>query len=541
MSVALGKARCSSEDEMNRKPDLALPRRSLGVALAALFVGLTASCTTAPTRSDLAPFTHASDVGDTATPGTAVFDPATGVYEITASGANIWTDTDAFHFVWTEMSGDVTIAADIAWVGEGVDPHRKAGVMIRQSLAPDAAYADVIVHGDGTTALQYRDGSGALTNQIFARAEAPQGIRLEKEGDYVFWSIIGDDGEFISAGGNTPVAFEEPYYVGLAISAHNNDVTETALFSNVVVTPLELAEITDTGYGATVDSTLETLEIASGLRQVIYTTSDKIEAPNWSRDGSYLLFNGGGSIWKIPVEGGVPEAVNTGPQQRNNNDHGISPDGTQLIISDQSEPDDISRIYVLPIEGSDAPQLVVSHPTARSYWHAWSPDGDVIAYTANRPEVVDDFNIYAKRLSGGDEWRVTSALGLDDGPDYSPDGAWIYFNSTRTGAMQIWRIRPDGTEPEQITFDENYRDWFPHPSPDGQWIIMISFGLDVDLTDHPPNRDVVIRMMPADGSEPPRVVAKLFGGQGTINVPSWSPDSTRIAFVSYRLDRDDRP
>ena len=166
----------------------------------------------------------------------------------------------------------------------------------------------------------------------------------------------------------------------------------------------------------------------------------------------------------------------------------------------------------------------------------FSPDGRSIAYTARRPE-TNDFDIYAKDLAGGAERRLTDAPGLDDGPEYSPDGRHIYFNSARSGAMQIWRIGADGSNPEQVTTDPAWRDWFPHFSPDGKWIVFISFGPDVALGDHPPNRDVMLRIMPADGSAPPRILTRLFGGQGTINVPSWSPDGTQIAFVSYRLVR----
>ncbi|WP_370335013.1 TolB family protein [Parvularcula marina] len=497
-------------------------------------------------ESDQAPvslglFDETSDIGDVATPGSASFDPGTGVYEITASGENMWADKDAFTYVWTKMSGDVFVSADIEWLGEGVHEHRKAGVVIRESLEPDARYADIVIHGDGLTSLQYRDETGGETRQIVSAVQDASSVRLEKEGDYVFMSVAVDGGEWQRGGGNYRIPFGDEFYVGLAVCSHDNSVTETARFSSVEITPLDLEPVTETGYPAGVDSSLEILEVATGNREVIYTSDDKFEAPNWSRDGEYLLFNGGGYIWKIPAGGGDPVKVNTGPYIRNNNDHGISPDGTQLIISDQSQPDDISRIYLLPIEGADEPREVVSHPTARSYWHAWSPDGEVIAYTAQRPEISDSYNIWAKRLDGGEEWRVTDSDGLDDGADFSPDGEWLYFNSTRTGAMQIWKVRPDGTEPTQVTFDESYRDWFPHPSPDGKWIIMVSFGLDVDLADHPPNRDVFIRMMPADGSEPPHIVTKLHGGQGTINVPSWSPDSTRVAMVSYRLDRPDRP
>jgi Tol biopolymer transport system component len=208
---------------------------------------------------------------------------------------------------------------------------------------------------------------------------------------------------------------------------------------------------------------------------------------------------------------------------RCNNDHGISPDGTQLAISDQTM-DRRSRIYVLPITGGE-PRLVTS--LAPSYWHGWSPDGKTLAYCAERN---GEFDIYTIAAAGGEERRLTTAPGLDDGPEYSPDGQYIYFNSERTGTMQIWRMKPDGSQQEQVTSDE-YNNWFAHPSPDGKWIVFLTYPKEVK--GHPENQDVMLRLMPADGGEI-QVLAKLFGGQGTINVPSWSPDSKNVAFVSYQ-------
>ena len=484
-------------------------------------------------------FHAAGDVGAVKHKGSAAFDSGSGRYRITGGGANIWGEADAFHYVWTRRSGDLHIEADVEWVGAGKDPHRKAGVMIRQDLTAGSPYADVMVHGDGLVALQYREAPNGPTRQIISSHPGAKRIRLEREGDYVFFSVAGADGQLRHAGGNYRIAFQAPYHVGLAVSAHDDGVTETANFSNVALNVPSLAHVPDTGYPARVESTLEVMEVGGvqSRRVVRHFADGKIEAPNWSRDGKSLIYNGGGLIWRIPVEGGEPVTIDTGPNRRNNNDHGLSPDGSQLIISDQSQPDNVSRIYILPATGSPSPKLVVSHPTEPSYWHAWTPDGRTIAYTARRPD-TNDFDIYAKDLAGGAERRLTRVDGVDDGPEYSPDGKWIYFNSTRSGAMQIWRARAsDGANPEQVTRDPNFRDWFPHFSPDGKWIAFISFGLDIALGDHPPNRDVTLRIMPADGSAPPQVLTRLFGGQGTINVPSWSPDGKSIAFVSYRLVR----
>ena len=188
-----------------------------------------------------------------------------------------------------------------------------------------------------------------------------------------------------------------------------------------------------------------------------------------------------------------------------------------------------SRIHLLPA-GGGAPRLVT--PLSPSFWHGWSPDGKTLAYCAERQ---GNYDIYTIPAAGGAERRLTDAKGLDDGPDYSPDGRHIFFNSVRSGRMQVWRMNADGTEPQQWTND-GLNDWFPHPSPDGKLLAFVSFAPEVE--GHPANQDVQLRIMPAAGG-PVRTIAKLFGGQGTMNVPSWSPDSRQLAFVSYRLARAD--
>lgn len=276
--------------------------------------------------------------------------------------------------------------------------------------------------------------------------------------------------------------------------------------------------------GKVLESSLETYNIETGERKVIYRVRDHIEAPNWSHDGSYFLFNSNGKLYTLPVEGGEPKELDTGFADNCNNDHGFSPDGSMLAISHSPEGEG-SKIYVMPATGG-TPRLVTEK--APSYWHGWSPDGETLVYPAQRD---GEFDIYAIPVEGGEETRLTDAEGLDDGAEYSPDGEWIYFNSVRTGVMKIFRMRPDGSDVQQITSNEEYGDWFPHPSPDGKRIVFLSY--DAAVEGHPPNKEVVLRMMPMDGGEP-EVVVELFGGQGTINVPSWSPDSKKFAFVSYR-------
>lgn len=280
---------------------------------------------------------------------------------------------------------------------------------------------------------------------------------------------------------------------------------------------------------ARIESTLEVMYLATQTRRIVYRTHDHIEAPNWSRDGKHLIFNSGGLLYRLPVEGGRPEQIDTGPLSRLNNDHGLSPDGSLLVISDKSEADGKSRLHILPAQGG-APRPV--HPHAPSYWHGWSPDGKTLVYVAAR-DASRILNLWSCPVEGGAETRLTVSDSLDDGPDYSPDGRFIYFNSMRSGNMKIWRIRADGNNPEQVTFEDDTRDWFAHPSPDGKSIVMVSFGTDVAVGDHPPNQNVTLRLMPATGGAP-EVIASLFGGQGTLNVPSWSPDGRQFAFVSYQ-------
>jgi Tol biopolymer transport system component len=276
--------------------------------------------------------------------------------------------------------------------------------------------------------------------------------------------------------------------------------------------------------GQTVESSLEILHLQTGERRVVHRAAEHFEAPNWTPDGKTLIFNGGGKLWRIPVAGGKPEQIPAG-DVRANNDHGISPDGKWLIVSGSSEGKP-SRIFVLPIEGG-TPRLVT--PNAPSYWHGISPDGKTLVYCAQRN---GEFDIYSIPFEGGPETRLTDTPGLDDGPEFSPDGRWIYFNSVRSGLMRIWRMRPDGSGAEMVSKGPPSADWFAHPSPDGKWIVYLSY--DPSVTGHPPNKEVTLQIAMPDGSDP-RVVVKLFGGQGTINVPSWSPDSREFAFVSYRL------
>jgi TolB protein len=474
--------------------------------------------------SPLGIFQDHQEIGTVLHPGSVEYDPAKQTYTISGSGANMWFGEDDFHYLWTKVSGDVSLTADIAFVGATGNNHRKAVLMIRQSLDANSAAVDVARHGDGLTSLQFRDATGVNTHEVESNISAPQTVRIEKRGDYFYAFVSGSDGKLQVAGASAKVALTGSFYIGIGVCAHDKDVVEKAVFSNVKLTPLPPATGKPVLY-----STLETITVSSTDRRVAYVAPVHFEAPNWSRDGGFLLFNGDGKIHRLALNGTAPTTIDTAPQNRCNNDHGISPDGQSLAISDSSGSSQKSSIYIVPIGGGMPRQVTQYSP---SYWHGWSPDGKTLAYAGQRD---GEFDIYTIPVSGGQETRLTTAKGLDDGPEYSPDGEYIYFNSERTGSMQIWRMKADGSGQEQVLSDDT-NDWFPHISPDGKWMVFLSY--DKSVSGHPGEKDVVLNLMSMEDKKV-HVLAKLFGGQGTINVPSWSPDSKKLAFVSYELLPED--
>jgi TolB protein len=496
-------------------------RKAVLLAIVAFAAALPACLAFAPAQEfagDLTLFEGRGDVGKVRIAGTAEFDPAKKELRLTASGENIWGKEDAFYFAWRKVSGDLVMAADIAFAGKGKNAHRKAGWMVRQGLVPDAAYAGVSVHGDGLITLHYRKVQGGLTLDVKSPVKAPATVRLERHGDVFALSVAKPGGKFQPAVALT-VALADPVYAGLYACSHEADFAETAVFSGLsfqsTPAPKDKKRIQETS--------LEVVTVDTGERRVIYRAREKFEAPNWSPDGKLFYVNRGGAIYTLPVDGGKMTKLDTGDATGCNNDHGLSPDGKWLAISHSVKG--ASQISVVPSGGGAARRLTSAREP--SYWHGWSPDGKMLVYCAQRNK---EFDIYTIPFEGGEEKQLTTAKGLDDGPEYTADGKYIYFNSERTGDMKIWRMNADGSQQVQVTKDANYADWFPHPSPDGKWLVFVSY--DKSVTGHPANQDVVLRIMPLAGGNA-RVLATLYGGQGTMNVPSWSPDSKEIAFVSY--------
>lgn len=273
-------------------------------------------------------------------------------------------------------------------------------------------------------------------------------------------------------------------------------------------------------------SILEIVDVPTGKRSIVYEEARHFEAPNWTRDGKLLLVNSNGKLYTLPPSGGTMTEIPLTGTLRCNNDHLLGFDGKTLFIS-ASEPGQQSAIFSVPVSGG-APQRLT--PQTPSYLHGVSPDGKTLAFCAERAGAWDVYTIPA---TGGPETRLTDATGLDDGPEYSYDGRWIYFNSNRTGHMHLYRMRADGSKQEQLTNDQ-LDNWFGHPSPDGASLVFISY-LEDQKGSHPFGKDVKLRLMDLKTRKIRDLTEVFFGGQGTINVPSWSPDGKRVAFVRYKV------
>ncbi|WP_422350923.1 TolB family protein [Flagellimonas sp.] len=495
----------------------------------ALFSCILLSMITLAQENPIGIFQYNKDIGNPKLAGSATYDEASQTYTIKGAGYNIWGQRDEHRYLFNKVKGDFIATANFKF--EGINEvHRKIGWMARASENDNSVMVGGFLHGDGLTAGQWRERRGAAMQNPFDDVWAPKSyydiIQLERRGN-TFIVRAAHEGEPLQVISTKKLKFmPEEALLGIVICSHVDDVIETAKVWNVRIDQ-PVAEDYNPSTEGWIGCRLETMSVFDGKRKVIYEKSSRFEAPNWMPKGDELLFNMEGSLYTIPVEGGELEKLDTGTADRLNNDHCISFNGKLLGISHNDGNG--SNVFYLPLEGGEPKPVTTTPP---SYLHGWAPNNRDLVYVAKR-NGSDVYDIYKKSIRGGNEIKLTNNGKLEhvDGCEYSPDGKYIYYNGSKNGGtMQLWRMKPDGSQKEQLTFDE-YNDWFPHISPDGKWIAFISFMPDIRLNSHPSYKRVMLRLMPVSGGAP-KTIAYLYGGQGTINVNSWSPDSKHIAFVS---------
>jgi len=467
-------------------------------------------------------FDMLSNIGFPLIPGSASYSEPSQAYLISGSGSNIWFGEDSFSFLWKKMNGDFMLQTRIRFVGEGHELHRKTGIMIRSSANPNSPVVACTVHGDGLTSFQYRRNAGEDMEEIKFETSGPDVLQLEKKGN-TYTMSVAHFGEVYQVREIENLDLGSDLLAGLFVCSHNNNYSEQVSFTNTRVfntVPDNLVQ-----YQNYIGSLLEVMDVESGKCQILAGSEGSWQAPNWTPDGKTLIYNSDGKLYNFDIASRESSVLNTDFANKNNNDHVLTFDGSIMGISHHpEETNGQSVIYTVPVTGGVPKRITDKSP---SYLHGWSPDNQFLIYTAERN---GDYDIYKIGKDGGKEIQLTKTKGLDDGSEYSPDGKYIYFCSTRTGTMQVWRMDADGKNQIQLTFDE-LNDWFPHVSPDNKWLVFVSFPKEVPANSHPFYQRVYLRLMPIEGGEP-KVIGYLYGGQGTINVPSWSPDSKRIAFVS---------
>jgi len=454
---------------------------------------------------------------------------------------DLWGPADGSHFVWQPVQGDVVLVARVSSMDNpGAVGHAKASLCIRESLdGGSRCVALCITPGDGTQ-FTYRETTDAKTARIFLDVSNPKPVvpkgkfpcwlKLVRHGN-AFNGYESLDGETWWLTGQIKLDFKADAIIGIASSSHTKDWLTMSVFDHVKLT----------NAGASADtkdaketqkrfrSQLTTIGIDGTGERVVYETEDRIEAPNWSLDKKWLIFNSKGQFFRIAAEGRTkPELIPTGSVKGINNDHVLSPDGRTLYFSAGG------HLYAVPSAGGQPRQISNNHAPERKflyYLHGVSPDEKTLAYVG--VEAGNKYELYTIPAAGGPDTPLAQFGVPSDGPEYSSDGQWIYFNSERDaklpGHAQCYRMKPDGTVIQQLTHDERV-NWFPHVSSDREWVVYISF--PAGTKGHPANHDVILRRMKPDGSQQADLIG-FNGGQGTINVNSWSPDSRQIAFVRY--------
>jgi TolB protein len=279
-------------------------------------------------------------------------------------------------------------------------------------------------------------------------------------------------------------------------------------------------------------------DMHDGSSKLVYTADTIWEAPNWSPDGNYLISNSAGGIYKFVLKQdgtAEPQQLAISADYRCNNDKALSPDGKKLAFSASTASSKGSQVFLADADGNNV-KLMASAPP--SYFHGWSPDNKILAFVAQR-NGSGQYDIYGLPASGGTEKQLTSNIHQDDGPDYSPDGKWIYINSDRSGKEAVWRFPSDGAgrddKKAELVVNDDLEDWFPHISPDGKKMVYIGYPTGTP-THNPRNVHIAIKLVAIDHGKvdaAKKTLIEATGGQGSMNVNSWAPDSMRFAYVTY--------
>jgi TolB protein len=281
-------------------------------------------------------------------------------------------------------------------------------------------------------------------------------------------------------------------------------------------------------------------DLHDGSSRLVYSADSIWEAPNWSPDGKYLIANAGGGIYKLALKQdgtAEPQRLSVPANFQCNNDKAISPDGKKIAFSATVPPQKGSQVFLADADGSNVKLMASETP---SYFHGWSPDNKTLAFVAQR-NGSGQYDIYGMPADGGVEKQLTSNIHHDDGPDYSPNGKWIYINSDRSGKEAVWRFPSDGAGTDdakaEMVVSDGLEDWFPHISPDGKKMVYIGYPAGTP-THNPRTVPIELKLVAIDQGKvaaAQKTLVKAIGGQGTINVNSWAPDSMRFAYVTYEV------
>ncbi|UTF58729.1 hypothetical protein [Gilvimarinus sp. DA14] len=478
--------------------------------------------------------THANSIGQfthiakpTSEANSLSFEPERQTYRMRASEPDATREDQAISLAWHPLEGDFIVRAQIHWPTDSGE-QQTFGWEVRESLDPDSKYllTGINALGEATTRFYQPANPSSTSHTNLGALNQPSSsmvLQLERRGETFITSAahFGEPLQILSSiDSNLPTSL----FAGLSLGASPGSPA-------VEINNLRLIKPAPEGftpYQDYIGSHLEVMDMRTFNRRILHSAPNSLQAPNWTRDGKALIYNSDGLLYRFDLGSHSIEPIETGFAKDNNNDHVLSWDGRHIGISHHAVSEQgRSTIYTLPLGGSDKP-VQVTHPgVGHSYLHGFAPDDQSLVFTADRK---GQYDIYSVAIKTGEEHQLTDTPTLDDGAEYSPDGRYIYFNSNRTGTMQLWRMRADGSDQQQLTFDE-YNDWFPHVSPDGETLVFISYAAEIDSEDHPFYRHVYLRQMPAAGGNA-QVIGYLYGGQGSLNVHSWSPDGSHIAFIS---------